>query len=723
MFRRGSPLFFVCFIALSLFPPAIPAAPEKPDSESALLHAVARALEEQGVPFEERPLFAEFGGFGSSIHVRIPAAPNSENRAGERALVLAVPLSGAEEKDAAPSGGLARRLPFGVETALAFIRSAADSSFPQPVTLAFLGNETSRLPKDSRDPNFRLGLEDLYTTLEDPENTVLLYMDIAAPPQRVIIHHGAGRMISSRAALETLCRLWDAAPVPADLAVRFNELYKLGLVSGPDSIRSAHARLIDALYLAGETARSGDAAVAPADLARSLIDYAGALGGAAGSLDRHFLIASFGRKVFFVPESVTVMVFLGITGLFFMGVLTYFTLYRKRAVVLWRMFLGYAWVFPLFILALTVSLELAGFTVAAAGRLLGYGAARSDAGLAFLKIIIALPLFSALFSLGASFKIPQKAGFYGNSAVVLVIAGVLIAAVLDISFTPLFLWALLCAASGAAFKKPLMVYACVACAAISALGPLENILQSGGSPSAAGRFTEILLSQGVLTSLYIAVIILPFMLLLERGAALRERNQNAPSPMRRFAPIIACFAAGLGALCFYTLYRSKNQPPAPVRRTIEDERGMLAITVRERVFLERRSVTVTVSAQGDPLRFNLRLTCADQTLPVIYAAPMPYRADNDWKSIVFQAGEGPPNPFVTEIILPLDFTGSLEAEALYTVWDPIVDPLPPPETDDYILRVTQSAPIRPAQPPPSPQPPAVSNRAACCFVMVQHRVR
>jgi hypothetical protein len=699
--RGFSLIFFLLFSLFPLCPPPALLSQQNPlpAAEAARLTAVVQALAEQGVPFEERPLFALFGGFGSSVHVRLPRAENPGQQGGEKTLVLAIPLSGAPQKEAA----LPRRLPFGVEAGLAFIRQAQAAPPPLRVTVAFLGNEASLLPKDSRSPNYRLGLEDLYASLEDPENTVLLYLDITAPPRTLIIHHGAENIISSRSTLEALYRIWGGRSLPRALAVRYNELYKLGLVTGPEVITSADARFIDALYLTGEAAQEGAAAVGPEALSASFMEYAGALEDSSGSLDRHFLIISFFGRLFFVPETVTVMVFLGIAGLFFLAILGYFTVYRKRLILLWQMFLGYAWVFPLFLIFLTASLETAGFITAGAGRRLGRGALPMDMGLAFLKIIIALPLFSALFSFGNALNIPKKADFYGSSAALLVIAGVLIAAFLDITFTPVFLWVLLCTLLGAASRNPVRVYVLAACAPVPALGPFGNILQGQGPPFSSGRLTEVLLSQDIIKSLYMAVIILPFMLLLERGAALRagKKGDTAAPLSRRLAAVMGCFAASLGVLGLYTLYRSGTAPPEPVRRTIADGRGIMAVTLQERVFLERRSLTVRIEAAGDPRRFNLRLTGADQRAPVIYAAPMPYRTAEDWKSIEFQVGEGPPNPFVTEIILPLDFTGFLEAEALYTVFDQRIDALPPPETGDYILRVRQNARIKPA---PLPHP-------------------
>jgi hypothetical protein len=99
--------------------------------------------------------------------------------------------------------------------------------------------------------------------------------------------------------------------------------------------------------------------------------------------------------------------------------------------------------------------------------------------------------------------------------------------------------------------------------------------------------------------------------------------------------------------------------------------------VRDRILLERRTLDITLDAPGSPLRFNLYLDDAQDSggeIPVIYAAPMPFRYIEDdtslnRHSIEFILGEGPPNPFTTEIVLPIDFSGFLRAEALYAEGD------------------------------------------------------
>jgi hypothetical protein len=134
------------------------------------------------------------------------------------------------------------------------------------------------------------------------------------------------------------------------------------------------------------------------------------------------------------------------------------------------------------------------------------------------------------------------------------------------------------------------------------------------------------------------------------------------------------------------------------RRNVVEEAGSIApdiltIKTTTQVFLERRTVQINLSARGEPARFDLYLDSSDGSQPVLYSAPMPFETNEQRNSLALIMGEGPPNPLTLEIVVPLDFFGVLRVEALYTTWDPAIDALPPPATDDYLLKVSKTVPI------------------------------
>lgn len=675
--------------------------------EAACRSALIRILTEQGIPFEERSLFAGSGGFGSSVYVEIPRSIEMESDGAAGTLVLGIPLSGAEERESRP---LEDRLPFGVETGLAFIKHIRARSPGVYIRVAFLGDEASRLPEDQRKDSHR-GLEDLYASLDEPENSVLLYLDMAEAPQSLLIHHGASKNIAPLNVLEPLHTLCESHSIPHTLAVQFNELYKLGLVQGHPVMRFAYTRLLNTLYVSGSNPglpaktesdpRNVGAGIAAEDLAALLADYADSLKISSENLDYHFLILPILEHYLFISESMTVAVFIMVIGVFLLAILIHLTIHRKRLIILWQVFIFYTWILPVLLVFLVGALEAAGLLIAVVARKFESSPLINDFGWVCFKVVIALLLFSPLFSVWNLFKIPKKADFYGAAAVLLVLLGTFIAVFLDITFTPIFIWVCLCTLLGTCANKPILVYICAFSTPLLAFRPLMNVLRvyNGGLLTpflSGGRLTEIFLSHNIVHSLYVAVIMLPFLLLFERGIALAQEKKRLLPLRRRIVFIMILFIISLGALALYTYRLSKNVPVAPVRRMVAEKAAgtdILNITLNHAAFLERRSITITIEARGNPLCFNLYLDMADKTPPVIYASPMPFTITNDWKSIAFRLGEGPPNPFTTEIVLPLDFAGSLRVEALYTAWDPAVDILPPPESDDYVLQVIKTVPL------------------------------
>jgi hypothetical protein len=675
-------------------------------------------LKERQIPFEERALFADYGGFGSSVHVVLPRSPHSETKAVET-LVLGIPLS-TYEAGAYPGVG---DLPFGVELGLAFIEYIRTHGSALTIRVAFLGDEWSQLPGYQRNVS-HLGLEDLYTTVDTPEQTLLVYLDMDKAPQSLVIHHGGGEHIAALTVLESLVHLWDSQHIPYSLAVSFNELYRLNLVEGPQVMIRTLQRDMHALYITGSSARKAilpfGARSAPQEdypflskehLAAVLAAYANSLHLVTGNLDYHYIIIQCLGNYFFIPEGLTVFLFMLVMGAFFFLFLVYSLLYRNRVLVQWRIFIRSCWIPFVFLAFLVIALETAGAVISLIAKHYNLPLSLADYGRAGFKLVLALLFLSVLFPLLDFLNIPKKANLYGNTAVILVTLGVFIAAGLNITFIPAFIWVLLFTLLGAVITIPVLVYLCALITPLWALGLLLILFQStqGNLPFVSGKLAALFLAENPVISLYLAIITLPFMLILERGTALLERQRQKTKVslfLRRLMPSLTLIIATLGALVFYTRQLGMRLPPAPVRRTImktawdeeaaaKEERAASILKVRSTTlpFLERQTLRITLEAQGTPRCFVLYLEPEAGTLPVIYAAAMPFELNYEKNAIFFILGEGPPNPFTTEIVLPRDFSGMLRVEALYNAWDPVIDTLPPPEGDDYVLRVIKRVPF------------------------------
>ena len=405
------------------------------DTRRALL---AGLLRERNIPFEERPLFAEYGGFGSSLHVLLPAAPN-----GTGTFILAVPLSF--------TGDDHRELPYAFETALAFIDTVREAGQRRDILVAFLADEWSALPQgDTSAGDPHLGLRDLYSRLELPEDTAMVYLDMYAEAGELVIHHGARRALAPLNLLRGLVRLCDSSGIPYALAVGSNELYKLAWADGPSALTYALNRELPALYLNGGPD-------APGVLARALLDYAASLPSpGTESPDYHYLIFQpplNAAWTFFVPEYTTVLIFLVFAALFFLLALVYSVVFRLHLVLQWRVFLNRSWILLMLYILLVLSLMGAALVF----RLLTRGAGDSAAGDWFVygttaaELLFGVALFTFLSPVVNLVYVPRRASFYGSSAVILLGLGILLAAFFDITFIPIFIGAFIFTFLGACF--------------------------------------------------------------------------------------------------------------------------------------------------------------------------------------------------------------------------------------------------------------------------------
>jgi hypothetical protein len=659
------------------------------DSRRALLSNV---LTERKIPFETRSLFTGFGGFGSSIHVTLPASPGAgETKPG--LFILALPLSF--------TGDDRREFPYAFETALDFIGRVGDGGLPIDAMVAFLGDEWSALQVDQNAPH--VGLKDLYSRLELPENAALIYLDMCGEPGEIVVHHGALRTLASLNILRPLARLCGERKIPYALAVNANELYKLGLAEGPSALEFALNRELPALYLSGGASPAGGIQ----GLDALLFDYARSVEPGTENPDYHYVAFQFPGRVFFMSEYATVLLFLAAAALFFFAALIYSVVLRYRLAVQWQVFYKRSWILILYWLMLLLALKGAALIFQSFTRgtdpalpggntLLFYAAA-------IAQLAAGILLFMVFSFLGDCIDVPRRTNFYGSSAIMLVILEILLSAYIDITFMPMFIWAFVFIFLAACVRKPVLIRLCVLLAFFQGGAALLTLIKTGNR-----QLGFLIFSGDTVFILYIALAALPFFITLKRGALIAAHRRGAQKSSAEFlkqaanprallktlAPRLVLFASaaalGIGAYFF------ARNPAAPAgRETVVDEpesAGVFAMDLLDSVFLERRILNITLTAPPNPLRFNLFLEDVQGgDVPLIYSAPMPFRYiddrdSSDRSSVEFILGEGPPNPFSTEIVLPVDFAGFLRAEALYREGG-----------GDHLLRIIRRYPVGPGR--------------------------
>jgi hypothetical protein len=353
-------------------------------------------------------------------------------------LVLVIPLSGQPDENG---------LSWGAEMGLEFIRALNKQERKQSVTVVFpeymAGGEESML-------------QDIYAALDNPENSILLFLDFPAPPEELFIYHGSPGYIAPLGILKPLADILEKRGIPYSFGSRFNELYKFSLIGRNPVTRFTQNLDIPSLYIGsarispsgrGEERKAGNL-LSPLSLGSLFAEYSKEAVVEIGNLDTHYSIYYFRGKTFFISEIQAIASLLLVQGIVIIGFL-FFSLFRRlKMIVLLKIGLSYSWVSFLYFLALFLSLlagEVFFYTLAAIFRvsLLSMPLNRLYPliGLSFLagiSLFFALP--SPLLSL---IRIKRRGGFYGFSAIGFSIVLLLLGIVLDITAAPLLTWILI----------------------------------------------------------------------------------------------------------------------------------------------------------------------------------------------------------------------------------------------------------------------------------------
>ena len=647
---------FILGLFFLIAPPALygQTGPNTAGNES---EALIRVLRERAIPFELRPLLADYGGFGSSLHVRIALQETGSDHAADLVrpfgtFVLAVPIGS----------------DFAVETALAFIEAALEpEKLRCELLIAFLGDEKSVLDSTefSQSSYSHRGLRNLITLSGMPGTWAVCYLDLDSPPEALLIRHGSGDYIAPLELLRPLPSLFSSHSIPASFEVRHNGLYKLGLARNSEELNLLWEGEINGLYFSSSREQNKNKIEAQ-DLANLLMDYAASLNLPLQNPDRHYTMFTFGSPIFFFSEKVSVIFLISSIAVFAFAFLVYSISKRIIVISRLRLFMKYSWIFLIFLPLMVLAIRGTGLFYAFLLDIFQVPIPGSDFWGSILIVLSALWLFYGL-SLGLDFiRIPRKTGFYGASAIILTALGFMVAAVLDFTYTFVFLWAFFFTYLAATLKNPVLISISVFLVPLQAFFVLNNVRELRGLPI---YFFIIQGRPGSWIAIFQAAILsLPIILLLKRDMIFIKLKSKLGKIyiLKRlwFRFCVLFFLFGLMTLQVLSLSRDR---PEQIRREIPGD-GILDISLTETVFLESRIVNIRLQTPVYPLRFDLFLQSDNNETPQIFSPPMPLERLPD-NSIRFILGENPPNPLELEIVLRRDFQGSLRAEAILNLWD------------------------------------------------------
>lgn len=524
--------FFCLLLLISLFPVVLPAI----SADEKNLERVIKVLNENSIIFEQRFLLDDYGGSGSSVLVWNRAT--NIDVAGT--FVLAVPLSA----------------DFAVDTAIAFAAYLKERDNPVNILLAFLGDEISGAGAEPGEISHK-GLLDLLTLNDVPENWALCYMDIAGRPDEVVIRHGIDGYLTPLDIIKPLVSLFAERDISWSFRIRFNIIYKLGLVEGPEPLVITWGNEVNGFVLSGKerTQEAGSAgkSVSPHDLAALLGDFAASLTLPIINADRHYSTLILpGGNVFFISEMLTLVMLLLMMVIFLSGFLIYSARHYAKLFFIIRLFFGHIWIFFVSLIFLTICIKLSGFLYSRLLLINGSAALPNYAGLGLCTILAAL--FFYLPSPALDFiRIPKRTQLYGIAAFVFIAMGLFLTAFLDFSYVPFFLWAFFFVFIGAWVSSPVLVFICVFLVPFFAAGTLRNILETGYVRIVDMYISSSLKTENWRVAFMTALISLPVFLLAKRGAILIKKTANRgletrPNRKYRLIAVPVIIAAVIGAM-------------------------------------------------------------------------------------------------------------------------------------------------------------------------------
>ncbi len=681
-------------------------------------------LSEHNIPFTRRFLRPGTGGFGISLTGNF-AASLTLDAPGETidTVIVAVPLSSGKNIESVAPG-------FGVGIALELAALIAAKGSPANTIIAFLADERTELPPDLGSYGERpglTGLRELTTSVSNPERTVFIYLDPGAKAVQLALRHGSEGTVAPFGVVSALLDAFKRRAIHFPIEMPYNELYRLSLIRGTDSLRFLNESGFQAAAISpsrpfGMNARG----IVPSEkeVGLALYDSLHELAKVPVEADRRYALLGLGLVVLPVPENMSISLFIAVAALSLGAFLTYSLTHRYLLMERWRVFTQRSWAVLLFFLILFCGIRLSGLILDLVLSGAGVSSTTIPYGAASIKLLLSFGLYYLVSLFSDRLPIPHHAHYYGTAASVCLAIGALIAAALDFTYVPLVLWAFTFAFISSSFHSYSLAFLSAFIAPIQIVGALACAAGSG-EPGLALTF----LSGKPLAELYAAFIILPFLLLSRRGSILMRSRLGTEKRSHFLHQAInrTIFISGnIIALVVFSreVVLAEMKRPVALRETLDGTTrtldyaehsfrpvGMLVsdsfgyreaptedilppelstffpleISSTEQFYLDRRLVRLSIKSFGRPARIDLSM--GDGKPLSIYSSPVPYRLSADGHTAFLALGEQPPNPLELDLTLSAETAVIFKATAHFTT-SPVPILTEPEYPLEYVLSVS-----------------------------------
>ncbi|MDR2445089.1 MAG: hypothetical protein LBD44_04050 [Spirochaetaceae bacterium] len=344
-------LTFLIYATILVMGPA--AAAQTPSyqrtAETNAFNELVLRLEEKNINFTERSLMADYGAFGMSVEVNIPAQPDSGG--GDDLFVLAVPIL--DVQDEYPFNGTEDRLAGGslgwcVELALGLIDKFL--SEPQPFgTLVYFAADNWPATGGGAAPY--AGFQALLDDLQDREGAVIVYCNssvtVGESPLALSILRGTGAASTPLALVEPFIQLCMDDGIPCFFDSKSGGTPDAaGSLDGADEIQIIYVTGVSparfattpSAAMAGKEIKADEAAALLCLYAEEI--FRGGIN--SDEADRNYAYINHKNKVIFFPELTLVLLTLfGMTSLSVLCFCLYYAGKSRYKRVLIPVFVGF----------------------------------------------------------------------------------------------------------------------------------------------------------------------------------------------------------------------------------------------------------------------------------------------------------------------------------------------------------------------------------------------
>ncbi|AEJ19631.1 hypothetical protein [Gracilinema caldarium] len=569
-----------------------------------------------GLTYELRPLLSQYGSFGTSIQFDFIQDNTDTNNI---VILVAVPLSSE----------------FAVTVVEDLLLEISKNAINANIRIAFVADEA----------NGHRGLIEQLDQFDDPESVVVLYFDLLDETGPLSLYQGSQGYISPLQLLHEAVKIGKKYKIPINIPEPFNELFRLNVLKGNEALEVIHERGFSAIVITNQSPTRTGPLLDKKDVSRFLKDYIEHSPKDTALFDFHYTILHFNNNYFFIDEKHTLIIVLCsvFTILLFFAINS--IIFRRKIIIYWVIFLRRSWILLLYIGLLLGSLYLSRICIWI--WLMLYGTTTSLP----LTVVILFPvlwfsLFSFISPILQNITIPKRSSFYGQSGILVILFGLLLAITIDISFMPVFIWALFWIFLGS------LVHNYFINLLSSLLAPVQIIiLYILTAVKNNAIYPLYIYPSQFQNSLVLSFIVLPFILLWKRTILLRiqkskqrlQRNKYGISKAI-FTVVLLLVILSIGPTIISTNNKDKDV-------TTNSDTPLFSTNLSSTSFLNQKTISIMLKAKTTIDRYQIYVLKNDVQNISLIESTIPF-AKTETGDLYSDLTGYPDTHFTFDILLP-----------------------------------------------------------------------